>query len=137
MDGARNGTAVGVFASRELAERAVDELLHAGFGPRQIGLAVPDEPFAASGLPATGLEDDAVGVTSFTGMGIAADEARRYEEELGSGCVVLAVASGRRYEDAVRILRDYGATFLDERARSITGYDTPVGTAETVRRPSA
>ncbi|HUY99107.1 MAG TPA: hypothetical protein VMU89_02060 [Thermomicrobiaceae bacterium] len=128
MDEKQNGTAVGVFASREPADRAVDELLNAGFSPRQIGLALPDETYASGDPHAATGDAGAVGATSFTGMGMAAGQARRYEEQLGMGCVVLAVTTGRRYEDAVRILRDYGATFLDDRARSVTGYDTPVGT---------
>lgn len=131
----QRGTAVGVFASRERADATVDELLNAGFSPRQIGLALPDAAYDGSGAAAASAgastDEGHVGATSFSGMGIAADQARHYEAQLGAGCAVVAVTTGSRYEDAVRILRDYGARFLDERPLTVTGYDTPVGTAAT------
>jgi hypothetical protein len=79
-------------------------------------LAIPGiGPIVAAGPLAAALTGAAVGAAgggllgALTGMGIPEDEARWYEEEVGRGGTLVTVRADGRYEEARRILSEYGA----------------------------
>jgi hypothetical protein len=78
-----------VFANRGAAEGAIDELWHAGFGHKQIGMAAPGEPVHEAQTPIGFAEDRAATgaeVGAVTGGGVGA--------LLGAAVVVLVPGIG-------------------------------------------
>nr|BBH91394.1 hypothetical protein KTC_61450 [Thermosporothrix sp. COM3] len=81
-----------------------------------IALLIPGiGPAIAGGVLAATLGGVAIGavagglIGALTNMGIPADEARYYQEEIEAGRTLVTVKAGDRYQDALTILRQNGA----------------------------
>ena len=117
-------TAVGVFVSRDQAQKAIDELQQAGFGPEQIGVAVREEG-VAEGRPAK--SDLGTKVEEGAAAGAATGGA------LGAltGAVVTGLIPGIGPVVAVGILTAIlGATTLGAAAGGLIGALLGMGIAE-------
>lgn len=83
-------------------------------------LAIPGVgPFIAAGPLAAALTGAAIGAAgggllgALTGMGVPEDEARWYEGEVHSGGILVTVKADGRYDEARRMLRQYGGREAD------------------------
>jgi hypothetical protein len=126
--------AVGVFDTREQAERAVEALRAAGFEDAQLGIgARPDEPGASgpptwqNGAAVGGMTGAALGglaagppgmaagglvgllLGALIDLGIPEQDARWYSDEAGAGRVIVTVRAGDRLAEARSILHRHGA----------------------------
>jgi hypothetical protein len=106
-------TVVGVFRDRSLAEQAVDALSNAGFGHEQIQYSAPGTPgnfFEDLKSIFTGTSDNQGNlVDDLTNMGLTDDKAQYYANEYNNGNAILAVRVAGRENEAMSILRQYGA----------------------------
>jgi hypothetical protein len=95
-------------------------------------LAIPGiGPIIAAGPLAAAISGAAIGaaggglIGALTGMGVPEEEARWYESEVGRGGVLVTVDADGRYDEARRLLRQYGA-------REAGASDTITGTAADI-----
>jgi hypothetical protein len=110
---ATRSTAIAAFASRADAERALVNLLAAGFGPDRLGLVLP-------GDAADGATTDAGPVAvcvggmfrALIGKELPEAEVRYYEEDLRQGRPLVLVRAVDHYQRAVDILNGNGGTYL-------------------------
>lgn len=106
-----SSTMVGVFKDRTVAEHAMDALYNAGFKQEQIRYSAPG---VASGFFEdlkslfTGTDADNL-ANNLTSMGLSDDEAHYYVGEYSKGSTIIAVNAPDREQDAMNILRQYGA----------------------------
>jgi uncharacterized protein (TIGR02271 family) len=172
-------TAVGVFRTRDEAQRAVTELRRLGFKEADIGVASRDGKTVAgatkvkdagskaatgaaagvatgagvgalwglgilSGLiPGIGpaiaggtlgilLSSAAAGAAAaglagaLIGLGLSETEAKYYEKEFRAGRTIVTVKAGRRYDEAVAVLRRFGAYDHETRTATTGGTDRTV-----------
>ena len=111
---ARRSTAIGAFASRAEAERAISGLLGAGFGPDQVGIVLPDALAPAAGSGEAGPTALWAGAMfrSLVGVEIPDDEVRYYEEALQQGQTLVMVRAADRYPEAMDILHRCGGEYM-------------------------
>lgn len=120
-------TAVAAFATPELAARAVDELLSAGFDRAAIGRFSPDITPAGTGR---GEAAGAAVADALTGQGVSEAEAQRSADALAQGRSVVSVRAGERASDAVRIFGDFGGEILSADLPEESGYTASAATPE-------
>jgi uncharacterized protein (TIGR02271 family) len=104
-----------------------------GFGPAIAGgILAATLGGAAIGAAAGGL------LGALTGMGVPEEEARYYESEFQAGRIILTVQADGRRDEAINILRRYGAYDAASRGDQMTpyggtgaGYDTGTTTTST------
>jgi uncharacterized protein (TIGR02271 family) len=70
---------------------------------------------AAAGAAAAGIAG------ALVGLGIPKDEAEYYEGEFQSGRTLVTVKGGTRNDEALRVMRQFGATDITNRGQSATG----------------
>jgi hypothetical protein len=107
-------TAIGAFASRAEAERAVCDLLGAAFGPDQVGIVLPDAVAPVAGSEEAGptaLWSGAM-FRSLIGVEIPDSEVRYYEEALQEGRTLVMVQAGGRYPEAMEVLHRCGGKYM-------------------------
>jgi len=107
-------TVVGVFGSRASAEQAVQALEDTGFGHDQIWYSSPGGASSffediKSLFTGTGTVSDNL-VNTLTDMGLSDEEARYYANEYRSGHSVVAVKAPDREQEAMALLKMYGAS---------------------------
>jgi stress response protein YsnF len=83
---------------------------------------------AAAGAAAAGIAG------ALVGLGIPKDEAEYYEGEFQSGRTLVTVKGGTRNDEALRVMRQFGATDITNRGQSATGL---AGTTRTGHSESA
>jgi uncharacterized protein (TIGR02271 family) len=115
----------GTHAGAGAATGAVTGGILGGLGGWLVGigaLAIPGVgPFIAAGAFATALGGAAIGAGigaiagALMGMGVPEEHAKYYEGEARSGKTLVTVRADARYDDAQRILRDYGAYDVESR----------------------
>jgi uncharacterized protein (TIGR02271 family) len=120
----------GTHAGTGAATGAVTGGILGGLGGWLIGigaLAIPGVgPFIAAGAFASALGGAAIGAGigaiagALMGMGVPEEHARYYEGEARAGKTLVTVHSDGRYDDAQRILREYGAYDVDSRDGAVT-----------------
>jgi Heat induced stress protein YflT len=114
------GTVIGVFDDRGLADTAVGELQNAGFSSDQIYYSGPEEGHAEDHLT-----DFWQGIKRFflhgkrtshdplakelNELGLTDDEIDHYENEYHIGRIIVAVKAPGREEEALAILHENGA----------------------------
>lgn len=114
MDIATRSTAIAAFASPADADRAIRDLLAAGFGADRLGLVLPGAT-APGGVPA---EAGPVAVCfggmfrSLIGAEIPDAEVRYYEEDLEEGRPLVMVRAAGRYQEAVDLLNRNGGKYM-------------------------
>jgi uncharacterized protein (TIGR02271 family) len=88
---------------------------------------------AAAGAAAAGIAG------ALVGLGIPKDEAEYYEGEFKSGRTLVTVKGGTRNDEALRVMRQFGATDITNRGQSATGLagSTHTGAARTGHSESA
>ncbi len=106
-------TVVGVFGSRAPAEQAVQALEDTGFGHDQIWYSSPGGASSffediKSLFTGTDTVSDNL-VNALTDMGLSDEEARYYANEYRSGHSVVAVRAPDREQEAMALLKMYGA----------------------------
>jgi Heat induced stress protein YflT len=106
-------TVVGVFGNRASAEQAVQALEDTGFGHDQIWYSSPGGASSffediKSLFTGTGTVSDNL-VNALTDMGLSDEEARYYANEYRSGHSVVAVRAPDREQEAMALLKMYGA----------------------------
>ena len=106
-------TVVGVFGNRASAEQAVQALEDTGFGHDQIWYSSPGGASSffediKSLFTGTGTVSDNL-VKELTDMGLSDEEARYYANEYRSGHSVVAVRAPDREQEAMALLKMYGA----------------------------
>ena len=135
---------VGVFDDRAQAERAVDELLQAGFSNDQIrysghgtssGGMLDTLKSLFTGHETGGVYDDLVG------MGVQQNDATYYQREFEAGRSIVSVQAGDRTQEATDILAQYGGygagSSTDQTsnyATSTSGTDIPQSATEGEQR---
>ena len=72
------GRVVAAFETREMARRAVDELIAAGFGPERVSVMARDEPSA------DGRAEDLKTVGPLAGVQVGSETVRTHAERLGT-----------------------------------------------------
>jgi uncharacterized protein (TIGR02271 family) len=89
-------------------------------------LAIPGVgPFIAAGAFATAIGGAAIGAGvgaiagALVGMGVPEEHAKYYEGEAKAGKTLVTVRADTRYDDAQRILRDFGAYDVESRDRPV------------------
>jgi len=114
MEIANRSTAIGAFASRAQAERAIRALLGAGFGVDQLGIVLPDAEFASVGSGESGPTTLWVGkmFRSLIGAEFPDEEIRYYEEALEGGQSLVMVRSKGRFPEAIDVLHRYGGQYM-------------------------
>src|ERR1700720_3698770 len=124
----------GTHAGAGAATGAVTGGLLGGIG----ALAIPGVgAFIAAGAFATALGGAAIGAGigaiagALMGMGVPEEHAKYYEGEAKAGKTLVTVRADNRYDDAQRILRDYGAYDVESRDRAAVAAGNP--TFETGR----
>jgi hypothetical protein len=114
------GTVIGVFDDRGLADTAIDKLQSAGFSSDQVYYSGPEEGHAEDHLT-----DFWQGIKRFfhhgkrtpqdpvakelQELGLTDDEIDHYENEYHIGRIIVAVKAPGREEEASAILRENGA----------------------------
>jgi uncharacterized protein (TIGR02271 family) len=121
----------GTHAGSGAATGAVAGGILGGLGGWLIGigaLAIPGiGPFIAAGAFATALGGAAIGAGvgavagALAGMGVPKEEAEYYEGEVKSGRTLVAVRAEGRYDEAQRLLRQYGAYDIESRGAASGG----------------
>lgn len=119
----------GTHAGAGAATGAVTGGLLGGIGGWLLGigaLAIPGVgPFIAAGAFATALGGAAIGAGigaiagALMGMGVPEEHAKYYEGEAKAGKTLVTVRADTRYDDAQRILREYGAYDVESRERPL------------------
>ena len=131
-------TVLGVFADRERADKAIDDLRHANFGYNQIRLA---ERGAGSFLDSfkslfTGQETMSANTPDdLMKLGVPEQEARYYQSQLDAGRAIVIVNAPGRLEDALTTLHQSGAYDINARLRTAEASvpaETPAGAPEPV-----
>jgi len=104
-------------------------------------LAIPGVgPFIAAGAFATAIGGAAIGAGvgaiagALMGMGVPEEHAKYYEGEARAGKTLVTVRADTHYDDAQRILRDYGAYDVESRTGAA---GKPVLQSGTAARPMA
>ncbi len=97
---------VAVFADREFAQRAIDQLKLAGLTVGQMALAAHDETITARELGSAGNKDAAKGgmVGALIGMGVPEDDAGHYQFEYNSARIIIVVQAGDNQQKVLHIL---------------------------------
>lgn len=87
---------VAVFADREFAQRAIDQLKLAGLTVGQMGLAAHNETITARELGNEGNKDATKGgmFDALRGMGVPEDDAGHYQFEYDTGRIIVVVQAG-------------------------------------------
>lgn len=114
---------IGVFTDRSMAEQAVEALHNAGFEQEQIRYLVSGNYGSFfEGLKSffTGTEDNLV--NDLASMGLSNEEARHYADEYHNGRIILAVRATGREQEALSILRQYGARDTHDISGQATNY---------------
>jgi len=119
----------GTHAGSGAATGAITGGLLGGIGGWLVGigaLAIPGiGPFIAAGAFASALGGAALGAGlgaiagALMGMGVPEEHAKYYEGEAKSGKTLVTVRADGRYDDAQRILRQYGAYDVESRGGSV------------------
>lgn len=86
---------------------------------------------AAAGAAAAGI------VGALIGLGVPEDEARYYESEFKAGRTIVTVKSDTRYDEAVAVLRKFGAYDISNRQESRTAYAESCATGTPTTRNDA
>jgi hypothetical protein len=113
--------ALGVFVDNERADKAIDDLRHAGFGYNQIRVA---ERGTAGFLDSfkslfTGQETVSANTPDdLIKLGVPEQDARYYQSQLDAGRVIVAVNATDRLEQALSILHQDGAYDINARLRT-------------------
>jgi len=133
----------GTKAGEGAATGAVTGGILGGLGGWLVGigaLAIPGVgPFIAAGAFGTALAGVAVGAGigaiagALIGMGIPEEEAKYYEQEVRGGRTLVAVRAGNRYDEAQRLLRQYGAYDVESRGTGTVPSTTPAMSSATTR----
>ncbi len=136
----------GTHAGAGAATGAIAGGVLGGLGGWLVGigaLAIPGVgPFIAAGAFAAALGGAAIGAGigaiagALMGMGVPEEHAKYYEGEARAGKTLVTVRADTRYDDAQRILREYGAYDVESRDRPrATG--NPMLHTETATAPGA
>ena len=98
---------IAVFADREFAQRAIDQLKLAGLTVGQMALAAHDETTTARELGSEGNKDAAKGgmVGALIGMGVPEDDAGHYQFEYNSARIIVVVQAGDNQQKVLHILQ--------------------------------
>jgi hypothetical protein len=98
---------IAVFADREFAQRAIDQLKLAGLTVGQMALAAHDETITARELGSEGNKDAARGgmVGALIGMGVPEDDAGHYQFEYNSARIIVVVQAGDNQQKVLHILQ--------------------------------
>jgi len=118
METTESPIVVGVFRERALAERAVDELRHAGFRDDQIrysGKGAMAGGFLETLMSKFSGQGDGSVFDALTEQGIPKDEIEYYQHEYDAGSAIVSVQSYGRQQEASDILSRFGA--YDARSR--------------------
>lgn len=107
-------TAIAAFESRADAERAIRDLLAAGFEPDRIGLVLPDVQSSGGATVDAGPITVCIGAMfrSLLTEEIPSAKFRYYEEALQEGRPLVMVRAGARYQEAVDILYRNGGQYM-------------------------
>jgi uncharacterized protein (TIGR02271 family) len=126
----------GTHAGAGAATGAVTGGILGGLGGWLVGigaLAIPGVgPFIAAGAFATALGGAAIGAGigaiagALMGMGVPEEHAKYYEGEAKAGKTLVTVRADGRYDDAQRILREYGAYDVESRDRPAVATGMPM-----------
>lgn len=130
-------TVIAGFSSRDMAFRAVDELLSSGFSDGQFDLAVrdkPSSPGSATLVSGTGGAGGLAGV--LVDAGLSEETARRYDAKFQAAEAVLVVRTEDRAADATRILNDFNARIEGADDSVLRGYGSTAGTRESLGLPA-
>src|SRR2546426_8890753 len=98
---------IAVFADREFAQRAIDQLKLAGLTVGQMALAAHDETTTARELGSEGNKDASKGgmVGTLIGMGVPEDDAGHYQFEYNSARIIVVVQAGDNQQKVLHILQ--------------------------------
>ncbi len=136
-------TVLAVFADRDRADKAIDDLRHANFGYNQIRLA---ERGAGSFLDSfkslfTGQETVSANTPDdLMKLGVPEQDARYYQSQLDAGRAIVIVNAPGRLEDALTTLHQSGAYDINARLRTAEASvpaGTPAGTPAGAPEPVA
>ncbi len=122
MTTSERSTVLGVFADRDRADKAIDDLRHGGFSYNQIRLA---ERGAGSFLDSfkslfTGQETvSANAPDDLMKLGVPEQEAHYYQSQLDAGRAIVIVNAGGQPELALNFLRQRGAYDISARLRIV------------------
>jgi len=121
MTTSERSTVLGVFADRDRADKAIDDLRHGGFSYNQIRLA---ERGAGSFLDIfkslfTGQETVSANTPDdLMKLGVPEQEAHYYQSQLDAGRAIVIVNAGGQPEQALTILHQSGAYDINVRLRT-------------------
>jgi hypothetical protein len=128
---------VGVFKDRTVAEHAMDALYNAGFKQEQIRYSAPG---VASGFFEdlkslfTGTDADNL-ANNLISMGLSDEEAHYYVGEYTNGSTIIAVNAPDREQEALNVLRQYGAYNTLNTASTTTNYGAQPQTQTVEEHP--
>lgn len=136
-----NKVVLGIFGSRKQAEHAVDTLKNSGFRSKDISVLMPEfAPFVAAGpimsaLAGVGMGGAVGGLSgALVGLGFPEYEAKRYEEFIHDGGILLSVHvdDSAWLEKATEILKATGAKDISSTSEE-EGYRAHVPESELYR----
>jgi uncharacterized protein (TIGR02271 family) len=137
----------GTRAGEDAAKGAVAGGILGGLGGWLVGigaLAIPGVgPLLAAGAFATALGGAAIGAGvgaiagALVGMGVPQEHAEYYEGEVKSGRTLVTVSADGRYDEAQRLLRDYGAYDVESRGAAGARSAAPASVVDVAERSAA
>jgi hypothetical protein len=113
--------ALGVFADNEQADKAIDDLRHAGFGYNQIRVVAHGTGGFLDSFKSLFTSQETVNANTpddLIKLGVPEQDARYYQSQLDAGHVIVAVNAIDRLEQALSILHQDGAHDISARLRT-------------------
>ena len=121
MTTSERSTVLGVFADRDRADKAIDDLRHGGFSYNQIRLADRGSGSFLDSFKSLFTGQETVSANTpddLMKLGVPEQEAQYYQSQLDAGRAIVIVNAGGQPELALNFLRQRGAYDINVRMRT-------------------
>ncbi len=121
MTTSERSTVLGVFADRDRADKAIDDLRHGGFSYNQIRLADRGSGSFLDSFKSLFTGQETVSANTpddLMKLGVPEQEAQYYQSQLDAGRAIVIVNAGGQPEQALTILHQSGAYDIKVRMRT-------------------
>jgi len=122
MTTSERSTVLGVFADRDRANQAIDDLRHAGFSYNEIRLVERGSGNFLDNLKSLFTGQETVSANTpddLTKLGVPQQDAQYYQSQLDAGRAIVIVNAGGQPELALNFLRQRGAYDINVRLRTV------------------